>query len=300
MLIAPGTPVITADQIVRVVGRTGMRAEPWQDVRPGAAEADFWQRRGRTVMTALSGAFLLFGFLAHLADAGLLAALGFEGAGLAAQVSTLALIFYVSGIATGGWFIAPRAWISVKRLRPDMNLLMTIAVFGAAAIGEWFEAAVVTFLFALSLALESWSIGRARRAVEALIQSGGPQRHVGWAFRVDVVRRDDLMFRFLDGDELAELVRLGNLPLANGLGVRFEDAQYFVDDVRITTQEARPGLVDDTLHERPQLLQPILCALQQRVYLRTARPHPLAQPAEPSSLCHAARHAWSPSAFYNS
>ena len=90
MLIAPGTPVITPDQIVRVVGRTGMRAEPWQDVRPGAAEAGFWQRRGRTVMTALSATFLLSGFLAHVADAGLRAALGSEGVGLAAQVPTLA------------------------------------------------------------------------------------------------------------------------------------------------------------------------------------------------------------------
>src|SRR4051812_7566519 len=47
------------------------------------------------------------------------------------------------------------------------------------------------------------------------IQRGGPQRDVGWTFRVDVVRGDDLMFRFLNGDELAELVRLGNLALAN-------------------------------------------------------------------------------------
>ena len=91
---------------------------------------------------------------------------------------TLALILYVAGIVAGGWFIAPRAWMSVRRLRPDMNLLMTIAVFGAAAIGEWFEAAVVTFLFALSLALESWSIGRARRAVEALLSIAPPLAHV--------------------------------------------------------------------------------------------------------------------------
>lgn len=178
MLIAPGMPVITADQIVRVVGRTGMRAEPWQDVRPGAAEAGFWQRRGRTVMTALSGTFLLSGFVAHVADAGLRAALGSEGVGLAEQVPTLARILYVAGIVAGGWFIVPRAWMSVRRLRPDMNLLMTIAVFGAAAIGEWFEAAVVTFLFALSLALESWSIGRARRAVEALLSIAPPTAHV--------------------------------------------------------------------------------------------------------------------------
>jgi Cd2+/Zn2+-exporting ATPase len=55
-----------------------------------------------------------------------------------------------------------------------MNLLMTIAVIGAAVIGEWLEAALVSFLFALSLALESWSVGRARRAVEALLDLAPP------------------------------------------------------------------------------------------------------------------------------
>ena len=56
--------------------------------------------------------------------------------------------------------------------------------------------------------------GQIRRAGEdrlVAIQRGGPQRHVGRAFRVDVVRRDDRMFRFLNGDELAEFVRLRNL-----------------------------------------------------------------------------------------
>ena len=55
-----------------------------------------------------------------------------------------------------------------------MNLLMTVAVFGAIGIGEWFEAATVAFLFALSLALESWSVGRARRAVAALMELTPP------------------------------------------------------------------------------------------------------------------------------
>ena len=50
-----------------------------------------------------------------------------------------------------------------------MNLLMIVAVTGAIILGEFFEAATVAFFFALSLALESWSVGRARNAVSALL-----------------------------------------------------------------------------------------------------------------------------------
>lgn len=69
----------------------------------------------------------------------------------------------------GGRHVVVKAFYALKRLRADMNLLMTVAVIGAMFINEWFEAATVSFLFALSLAIESWSIGRARHAVEALL-----------------------------------------------------------------------------------------------------------------------------------
>ncbi len=71
------------------------------------------------------------------------------------------------------------------------------------------------------------------------IQGGGPQRDVGGAFRVDVVRRDDRMFRLLNGDELAELVRLRDLALANGLGVRFEEAQASRSTARVVAIKVR-------------------------------------------------------------
>jgi Cd2+/Zn2+-exporting ATPase len=50
-----------------------------------------------------------------------------------------------------------------------MNLLMCVAVAGAILLGQWLEAAMVTFLFSLALLLEHWSVDRARRAIEALL-----------------------------------------------------------------------------------------------------------------------------------
>ena len=80
----------------------------------------------------------------------------------------LEIAAYGLAIAFGIRFVLPKAWFAVRRLRPDMNLLMVIAIAGAIGIGELFEGATVAFLFALSLALEGWSVGRARRAISAL------------------------------------------------------------------------------------------------------------------------------------
>jgi Cd2+/Zn2+-exporting ATPase len=98
--------------------------------------------------------------------------------GLQTSVPVWSRLCYAIGIAAGVRYVLPKAWIAVRSLRPDMNFLMTLAVSGAIGIGEWFEAATVAFLFALSLALESWSVGRARRAVEALMASAPPTLRV--------------------------------------------------------------------------------------------------------------------------
>ena len=178
MIVRPDSTTANAETITAAVAATGMRAEPWRDATPDAADTSFWQRRRRTILTVLSGILALIAFVSHGMTRGWLAALGSEGAGLGETVPPVSIALYVGAIVAGGWSIVPRAIASARRLRPDMNLLMTVAVIGAAAIGEWFEAAVVTFLFAVSLALESWSVSRARRAVEALLAIAPPTARV--------------------------------------------------------------------------------------------------------------------------
>jgi cation transport ATPase len=79
------------------------------------------------------------------------------------------ILLYLGSVVSGAWFVAPKALYAVRTFRPDMNLLMLVAVAGAMAIGEWFEAAAVAFLFSLALLLEAWSVGRARLAIKALV-----------------------------------------------------------------------------------------------------------------------------------
>ena len=166
---------VAPEAIITAIERTGMRAEAWADPAPDAAAQSFWQRSARTALTAASALFLAAGFVANaILAGGVSAAIGSEGLGVVHTVPPLTKVFYSIAIVAGAWFVLPKAWLALRRMRPDMNFLMTLAVIGAVAIGEWFEAATVTFLFALSLALESWSVGRARRAVEALMAIAPP------------------------------------------------------------------------------------------------------------------------------
>ena len=175
LTVRPGLPSVTSQEITAAGARTGMRAEPAAAAAQGKAiDLSFWRRRGRAVLTACSAALTAAGFATHAATGGVVAALGSEGAGVSHAVPMAAIVFYAGAIVSGGWFVLPRALFAARRGRPDMHLLMTIAVIGAVAIGEWFEGAVVSLLFALALALEAWSVQRARRAVEALLAIAPP------------------------------------------------------------------------------------------------------------------------------
>ena len=166
--LKPGT-LVADEAVVAAVAQTGMRAELWRDT-PGLPRQER-SKHVRILLTGISGGLAAAALLVHVSSAGSMsAALGGEGLGGVRDVPWLARLIYGAAVVTGAWFVAPRAWYALRRLRPDMNLLMTIAVAGAMLIGEWLEAATVAFLFSLSLTLEAWSVGRARRAIEALLK----------------------------------------------------------------------------------------------------------------------------------
>ncbi|HKL26973.1 MAG TPA: heavy metal translocating P-type ATPase [Desulfuromonadales bacterium] len=160
--------LLSADQIVQAVGKSGMQAIPWERRRP-EQRGSFWERHGRLVLTAASGIFLLAAFVTHWALHGSLLDAVSGGHGGRHAMPPAVMLLYLLSALSGAWYVFPKALLALRRLRPDMNFLMVTAVIGAFVIGEWFEAATVAFLFALSLLLEHWSVERARNAIGALL-----------------------------------------------------------------------------------------------------------------------------------
>ena len=80
-------------------------------------------------------------------------------------VVALALV----SVFTGGLSTYKKGWIALKNRNLNINALMSIAVTGAMLIGQWPEAAMVMFLFALAEVIETKSLDRARNAIRGLL-----------------------------------------------------------------------------------------------------------------------------------
>ncbi len=172
MTLLDSASKLSDEDVMLLVASTGMTAKPWDDGNAAQDQAAHIARQRR--FTTLSGGFWAAGFGWHIFETGMGGALGlFSGHGEVPMPLAEAALFAVA-ILFGVWLVAPKAWSSARRLSPDMNLLMVVAVAGAIALGEFFEAATVAFFFSLSLYLESWSVGRARNAVSALLDLAPP------------------------------------------------------------------------------------------------------------------------------
>lgn len=81
----------------------------------------------------------------------------------------LTLLLALIAILTGGFETYKKGWIALRNRNLNMNALMSIAVTGALCIGQWPEAAMVMFLFALAELIEVKSLDRARNAIRGLM-----------------------------------------------------------------------------------------------------------------------------------
>ncbi len=146
---------VTAEQLIKAIATAGLKASPAMGGNETEEEhtADF--NKVRVVLVSISAVFTGVSLLLQCQN--LFAP---YGKATAAVVAILA----------GGWFILPKAVRALRHFSLDMNVLMSVAVIGAACIGEWTEAAAVVFLFELSELLEGFSVGRARRAIQSLLE----------------------------------------------------------------------------------------------------------------------------------
>ncbi len=96
-------------------------------------------------------------------------------------------------IVTGGIETAKKGWIAIRTLTLNINFLMMIAVTGALFIGEWPEAAMVTFLFALAELIEAYSLDRARNAIKKLMEM---------APEVAMVKQEDGSFKEIPAEQI--------------------------------------------------------------------------------------------------
>jgi Zn2+/Cd2+-exporting ATPase len=162
---------VTNQAVIKAVERAGLGARLINgDAQQSEPQPTFWEQHRRLILTAMCG----LAILAALAMQYALSTGAADVDSVAHQLPAAAKVLFAVAITAGIWLVLPKAFNALRRFQPDMNLLMTVAVIGAIAIGEWFEGATVAFLFSLSLLLESWSVNRARRAVAALMDLSPP------------------------------------------------------------------------------------------------------------------------------
>ncbi|MDT2677359.1 heavy metal translocating P-type ATPase [Enterococcus dongliensis] len=133
----------------------------------------------------------------------LIISLGFILVAVISQLSLgeghlLTKALYILAIIIGGYDLFKEGFADLIKLDFSMESLMTIAIIGAAFIGEWAEGSIVVILFAISEALERFSMDKARQSIRSLMDIAPKEalirrNNVEQLISVDKIDIDDIM-----------------------------------------------------------------------------------------------------------
>lgn len=158
--VNPGASKITVthqgpiSEILTTIEKMGYSGKVDEGRRARRQTVSFWKSNKYVIPTLISLVMLVLGFIA-------------EKAGAPAKIPTA---FFLAGIVLGGFQQARNGFLVLINARElDMNILMTAAVVGAAAIGQFEEAVTVVFLFSLGNALQGYTLDKTRNSIRTLM-----------------------------------------------------------------------------------------------------------------------------------
>lgn len=141
------------NRLLRAVKQAGFTAERQIDGQ-GHEQLSFWQSYPKAMTTLASGILFVIAWCFS------------QFTSIDAAMITA---FYGAAIVVGGYRIAMVGITGLRTKTIGIEFLMTIAVIGAAIIGEWAEGAAVIFLFSIGETLEAYSMDRTRKSVRSLM-----------------------------------------------------------------------------------------------------------------------------------
>jgi len=151
----------TVEDLEKAGAFDGIRVFPEKQKMMAKSEF-FWKKRAYLVTAA---AFILL-------------AIGWTTQQFLVNPNLIPTLFYGVSILIGGYELFVEGLKNLIRFRFDMKTLMTVAIIGAALIGQWEEGAIVVFLFALSEALERNSMNKARQSIGVLMNLAPKEAHI--------------------------------------------------------------------------------------------------------------------------
>jgi Zn2+/Cd2+-exporting ATPase len=141
----------TIEEIEKAGAFDNIKANPDKGPQIEQKREPFWKVHSKIIVSLL---FIMLGYFSQLTS-------GEDG--------SQTILAFLAAILIGGYSLFEVGLKNLFKLQFDMKTLMTIAIIGAAIIGEWSEGAVVVILFAISEALEKYSMDKARASIRSLM-----------------------------------------------------------------------------------------------------------------------------------